>query len=42
MKYKKRLLEPKLKQVGTHFPVVVLTGARQVRKKYVTRNITIR
>jgi predicted AAA+ superfamily ATPase len=30
--YKNRLLESKLKKVGNHFPVIVLTGARQTGK----------
>jgi hypothetical protein len=32
MNYKKRLLEAKLRQLSAHFPVIVLTGARQVGK----------
>lgn len=32
MKYRKRLLEDKLKRLSAHFPVMVLTGARQVGK----------
>ncbi|OGT44739.1 MAG: GTP-binding protein [Gammaproteobacteria bacterium RIFCSPHIGHO2_12_FULL_37_34] len=32
MKYKKRLLEEKLRKLGTVFPAIVLTGARQVGK----------
>jgi hypothetical protein len=32
MKYKKRLLEDKLARLSTYFPMVGLTGARQVGK----------
>lgn len=39
MEYKKRLLESKLRQIGQHFPVVVLTGARQVGKSTLFRHL---
>lgn len=32
MKYRKRLFEDKLRRLGAHFPVILLTGARQVGK----------
>lgn len=39
MEYKKRLLEDKLKRLGSHFPVVVLTGARQVGKSTLFKHL---
>lgn len=39
MKYKKRLLEAKLIQLGKHFPVIVLTGARQVGKSTLLKHL---
>jgi predicted AAA+ superfamily ATPase len=39
MIYKTRLLEGKLKEVGRHFSVVVLTGARQVGKTTLLRHL---
>jgi predicted AAA+ superfamily ATPase len=39
MKYQKRLLENKLRQLGRHFSTVVLTGARQVGKSTLLRHI---
>lgn len=39
MHYKKRLLEDKLRRLGKHFPVVVLTGARQVGKSTLLRHL---
>jgi len=32
MRYRHRAIEPKLKTLAKHFPVVVVTGARQVGK----------
>lgn len=39
MKYKTRLLETKLKKLGEHFSVIVLTGARQVGKTTLLRHL---
>lgn len=39
MKYKKRLLEDKLGKLGAIFPVIVLTGARQVGKSTLFRHL---
>jgi predicted AAA+ superfamily ATPase len=39
MNYKKRILEDKLKRLGEHFPVVVLTGARQVGKSTLFKHL---
>jgi predicted AAA+ superfamily ATPase len=39
MKYKKRLLQDKLTRLGEHFPVVVLTGARQVGKSTLFKHL---
>jgi predicted AAA+ superfamily ATPase len=39
MKYQKRLLENKLRQLGQHFSTVVLTGARQVGKSTLLKHI---
>lgn len=39
MEYKKRLLEDKLRQLGSHFPTVVLTGARQVGKSTLLKHL---
>lgn len=39
MKYKNRLLEDKLKKLGEYFPVVVLTGARQVGKTTLLKHL---
>lgn len=39
MSYKKRLLENKLRHVGDHFPVIVLTGARQVGKSTLLKHL---
>lgn len=39
MNYKKRLLESKLLQLGAYFPVVVLTGARQVGKSTLLKHL---
>lgn len=39
MIYKNRLLETKLKNLGQHFPVVVLTGARQVGKTTLLKHL---
>ncbi|MCE3237956.1 MAG: GTP-binding protein [Gammaproteobacteria bacterium] len=39
MSYKKRLLEAKLQQLGSYFPAVVLTGARQVGKTTLLKHL---
>ncbi|OAI47985.1 hypothetical protein AYO45_05400 [Gammaproteobacteria bacterium SCGC AG-212-F23] len=39
MKYQKRLLEAKLYQLSKHFPVLVVTGARQVGKSTLLRHL---
>lgn len=39
MIYKSRLLEAKLKNLGQYFPVVVLTGARQVGKTTLLKHL---
>lgn len=39
MKYKKRLLENKLMQLGQNFPAIVLTGARQVGKSTLLKHL---
>lgn len=39
MKYKKRLLEEKLQQLGKAFPAIVLTGARQVGKSTLLKHL---
>lgn len=39
MKYRKRLLEDKLRRLGQHFTTVVLTGARQVGKSTLLKHI---
>lgn len=39
MKYKTRLLEQKLLKLGNFFPVVVLTGARQVGKSTLLKQL---
>lgn len=40
MKYKKRLIEDKLIKLSQHFPVLVLTGARQVGKTTLLSHLT--
>lgn len=39
MKYKKRAIEPKIKRLAELFPVVVVTGARQVGKTTLLRHL---
>lgn len=39
MKYRKRLLEEKLKRLGDYFPVIILTGARQVGKSTLLKHL---
>jgi len=39
MNYQKRLLEDKLRRFSTHFPAIVLTGARQVGKSTLLQHL---